>query len=84
MRQGHPAVSLSLPFQIKSCELLKVSFSDALKLDFKALFELANAGLLSIARGRCGARGVVGANLPGYNQARRRAETARRLRPCGG
>jgi hypothetical protein len=35
---GCSAVSLSLPFQIKSCELLKVSVSDALKLDFEALF----------------------------------------------
>ena len=81
---GCSAVSPSLPIQIEACELLQERVPNALQLDFEALFELAHAGLISIACSRCGARCVVGATLPGYNQARRRAETAGRLRLCGG
>jgi len=75
---------VSLPLQIEPGEFLQISVTHALQLDFNALFKLANAGLVSIARGGCGARRVVRANLPCDSQARRRAESARWLRFCGG
>ena len=73
-------LAVSLPLQIESREFLQVSVSHALQLDFETLLQLADAALIAIAGRCCGARRVIGTNLPCNNQARRRAKTARRLR----
>jgi hypothetical protein len=77
-------LAVSLPLQIEPREFLQIGITHALQLDFKALLQLPNAGLVSIACGRCGARGVVAANLPSNSQARRRTETPRGLGFCRG
>jgi hypothetical protein len=55
--EPHPLgrLAVSLPLQIEARELLQECVPHALQLDFEALFELANAGLISVACGSCGA-----------------------------